>query len=279
MCITGLPNSNLSTVTQGLLEQLQCGTFMGDRHTHFYHTSAVRTIDESSKQLVYSKEFHYSTVIESAINHHLFLKGQYIRNIERPNSNMSIFNDKELNTHLINIIRDFYIAKNKKHTDNPMWIQGLPSGISMIKIWEIGMSKAASYILPFLSGHLYNSYVWMLFDIINDLPSLYEPPEIKEKSMVEFHFRLHYLLHSAKLAAQKYTKRTNVCKLISYNNSSKMLSEETKVFKDFQSDVTFAAIQMEVDDLVDTDEILKLHSGMKDLKQLKKHLMILSIKD
>ena len=27
---------------------------------------------------------------------------------------------------------------------------------------------------------------------------------------------------------------------------------------------------MEVDDLVDTDEILKLHSGMKDLKQLKK---------
>ena len=213
MCITGLPNSNLSTVTQGLLEQLQYGTFMGDRHTWFYHTSAVRTIDESSKQLVYSKEFHYSTVIESAINHHLFLKGQYIRNIEPRNSNTTIFDDKELNIHFTDILHDFYIAKNKKHTDNPMWTQGLPSGISMIKFWEIGMNKAASYILPLLSGHLYNSYVWMLFDIINDMSSLYEPPEIKEKSMVEFYPRLHYLFRSAKLAAQKYTKRTNVCKI------------------------------------------------------------------
>ena len=140
----------------------------------------------------------------------------------------------------------------------------------MINMWEIGLSnKAAAYILPLLSGHLYNSYVWMLFDIVNDMPSLHEPPKVKEKRKMEFHSRLHYLLRSVKLAVQKDSKRTNVCKLISYTNSSEILTEQEKKFKDFQSNVNFAAKQMEVDELVDTDKILLLHSGMNNLEKLK----------
>ena len=235
-------------------------------HIWFYETSVVRTID---KELTYSKEFNYSPVTESAIKHYLLLKGQNIRNIDLPNSNTAIFYDKELDTHFKNTIDDFYM-NNKKQTDNSLWSQALPSGISMIKMWEIGLSKAASYILPLLSGHLYNSYVWMVFDTINDLPSLHEPSKVKEKGTRELLSCLHNLLCSAKLAAQESNKRTSVCKLIRYTNSSKMLKEQEKELKDFQTNATFVATQMKVDDLVDTDEIIQLHSDMKNLKQLKK---------
>ena len=271
MCITGLPISNLSTVTHSLLQELRCGTFVKHSQNciYFYETSAVRIPGDPSKVLTYSKKFHYSTVIESAIKHHLFLKGKVIRNIELPRSNTATFNDEELDSHFKSTIEDFYLI-NRKSAVDPIWTQGLPSGISLINMWEIGLSKAAAYILPLLSGHLYNSYVWMLFDIINDMSSLHEPLKVKEKSTMEFHSRLYYLLRSVKLAVQKDSKRTNVCKLISYTNSSIMLSEQEKDFKDFQSNVNFAATQMEVDELLDTDEIIQLHSGMKNLKQLKK---------
>ena len=273
MCITGLPSSNLSVITHSLLNQLECGTFKEStgQKVCFYETSAVRIPSDPSKELKYSESFHYSTVIESAIKHHLYLEGHFIRNIEFPDSDTTIFEDDELDFHFKNTIQDFYL-KSKKVTNNfnLIWTRGLRSGISMINMWEIGLSKAAAYILPLLSGHLYNSYVWMLFDIVNDMPNLHEPPKVKEKHKMEFHSCLHYLLSSVKLAVQKDSKRTNVCKLISYTNSLEILTEQEKKFKDFQSNVNFAATQMEVDDLVDTDEILLLHSGIKNLEKLKK---------
>ena len=213
LCNTSLPNSNLSMFTNHLLHQLECERFTFSESTegiHFHETSAVRIPGDPAKQLTYSKSFHYSTVIESAIKHQLYLRGKFISNFEFPVVNPNVFKEKELDDHFKSMIDEFYL-NSKKQTDNHtdkkhtyIWNQGLPSGIALINMLEIGHSKAAAYILPLLSGYLNNSFIWMLFDIMRDLPSLYEPPaENETEGRIESQPRLHYLLRFAKLPVPK----------------------------------------------------------------------------
>ena len=255
---------------------MQCERFTfsesKEQLVHFHETSAVRIPGDPTKQLTYSKSFHYSTVIESAIKHQLYLTGKLITNIEFPVFNPNVFKEKELDGHFKSMIDEFYI-NSKKHTHNLVWNQGLPSGIALINMWEIGHSKAAAYILPLLSGYLHNSYIWLLFDIIRDLPSLYEPPAKNEiNGRMESQPRLHYLLRFAKLAVpKKNSKCTKVCKLISYHEGVETVEkqQEDKV-KQFQMDVDFLATQMGVNELIDIDNIHLLNSDQKSLKVIKK---------
>ena len=275
LCITGLPNSNLSIFTNHLLDQFQYGTFKFSKSIeqgiHFYETSAVRIPGDPRKTLTYSKSSQYSTVIESAIKHHLYVKGNVIRKIEFPAFNPNVFKDKALDSHFESMINAFY-KSSKKHTNNPIWNQGLPSGIALINMWEIGHSKAAAYILPLLSGYLHNSYIWMLFDIMCDLPSLYKPPAGNEiKGRIESQPHLHYLLRFSKLAASKKdSKRTKVCKLISYHEGLETVDEQQEKVKQFEMDVEFLATQMGVNKLIDIDNIHMLNSDQKNLKVIKK---------
>ena len=274
LCNTSLSNRNLSMFTNNLLHQLQCErSTSSEQGIYFHETSAVRIPGDPAKQLTYSKSFHYSTAIESAIKHHLYLTGKLISNIEFPVFYPNVFKEKELDGHFKKMLDEFYL-NSKKQTDNHtdkmhtfIWNQGLPSGIALINMWEIGYSRAAAYILPLLSGYLHNSYIWMLFDITHDLSSLYERPAENEiKGRMESQPRLHYLLRFAKLAVpKKDSKRTKVCKLISYHEGT---VDEVKV-KQFQNDVKILATQMGVNELIDIDDKHLLNSDQKSLKVIK----------
>ena len=261
LSIIGLPESKQSTLTNCLLHLLNCRSNAPSNQQgfYFYETAAVRTLSDNckEKELVYSKTFNYISVMESAIKHHLYLKGKLIRHIEIPILHTPFFNDDDLNSHFNKMTEDFYRSKVSTER-NRKWDEGLPSGIAMINIWSIGSSKAASYILPLLSGHLYNNYVWTMFDLIRDVPNLHKAPVTTAKATKESRPRLHSLLRSACLSACQDSNRTNTCKLISYHDTSFSQSEISIKLKQFQKDADSAATQMHLKNLIDLNNILML---------------------
>ena len=266
LCITGLPNSCQSIATQSLLKQLECGQFpvKEDHGISFYEISAVRK--PASTSLIYSSKFNYALVMESAIKQHLYLQGKFIKNIQVPSIPKSIFdNDDDLDRHFTQMIQDFY--RNRVSPGNrPGWNQGLPSGIAIINIWDVGTSKTALYILPMLAGHLYNSRVWMFFNLVRDLPLLYDPPEIPcersdKASILKWHPRLYHLLRSAQLGSSKCSNRSNVCKLVACHDGS----VENGEIEHMKEQFTIAATQMNVESLVDMQDVIPFVVKDKDL--------------
>ena len=263
LCITGLPNSSQSIATQSLLKQLQCEQFpVSEEHgVSFYEASAVRK--PATTSLIYSNKFNYALVMESAIKYHFYLQGKFIKNIEVPSIPKSIFdNDDDLDCHFRQMIHDFYL--NRASPGNrPGWNQGLPSGIAMINIWDVGTSKTALYILPMLAGHLYSSRVWMFFDLLRDLPHLYDPPEISnersdEAPILKWHSRLYHLFRLAQLGSSKYHDRSNVCKLVACLDSSRSVGneEEENMKGHFKKETIVAATQMNIENLVDMQDVI-----------------------
>ena len=257
LCITGLPNSSQSIATQSLLKQLQCGQFpvREDHDVSFFEVSAVRKPANTS--VIYSSKLNYALVMESAIKQHLYFQGKFIKNIRVPSIPKSIFdNDDDLDRHFRQMIQDFYL--NRVSPGNrPGWNQGLPSGIALINIWDVGTSKTALYILPMLSGHLCSSRVWMFFDLVRDLPNLYDPPEIPSErsdkaSILKWHARLYHLFRSAQLGSSKYHDRSNVCKLVACHDGSVGNGEIEYMKEQF----TVAAAQMNVESLVDMQDVI-----------------------
>ena len=261
LCITGLPNSRKSIAAQSLLKQLQCEQFPVSKEygVSFYEASAVRT--PATTSLIYSSTFNYALVMESAIKHHLYLQGKFIKNIEVPSIPKSIFdNDDDLDCHFRQMIHDFYL--NRASPGNrPGWNQGLPSGIAMINIWDLGTSKTALYILPMIAGHLYSSRVWMFFDLLRDLPHLYDPPEIPSEgpdkaSILKWRPRLYHLFRSAQLGSSKYHDCFNVCKLVAYHDDSVGNGEIEHMKEQFIKEAIVAATQMNVESLVDMQDVI-----------------------
>ena len=261
LCITGLPNSSKSSGTRSLLRQLRCGNFPeGEEHgVSFYEVSAVRK--PATTSLIYSSKFNYALVMESAIKHHYYVQGEFIKNIQVPSIPKSIFdNDDDLDRHFTQMIQDFYI--NRVSPGNrPGWNQGLPSGIAMINIWDVGTSKTALYILPMLAGHLYSSRVWMFFNLVRDLPCLYDTPEIScegsdKASILKWHARLYHLLRSAQLGSSKCSNRSNVCKLVACHDGSVENGEIEHMKEQVIKEARVAANQMNVESLVDMQDVI-----------------------
>ena len=261
LCITGLPNSRKSIAAQSLLKQLQCEQFPVSKEygVSFYEASAVRK--PATTSLIYSNKFNYALVMESAIKHHLYLQGKFIKNIEVPSIPKSIFgNDDDLDCHFRQMIHDFYL--NRASSGNrPGWNQGLPSGIAVINIWDVGTSKTALYILPMLAGHLYSSRVWMFFDLLRDLPHLYDPPDISNErsdkaSILKWRIRLYHLFRSAQLGSSKNRDRSYVCKLVACHDDSIGNGEIKHMKEQFIKEARVAAIQMNVESLVDMQDVI-----------------------
>ena len=261
LCIAGLPNSNQSIATQSLLKQLHSTQFpVKEEHgVSFYETSAVRK--PASTSLIYSSTCNYALVMESAIKHHLYLQGKFVKNIEVPIIPKSIFdNDDDLDRHFSQMIHDFY--RNRASPGNrPDWNQGLPSGIAMINIWDVGTSKTALYILPMLAGHLYSSRVWMFFNLVRDLPRLYDPPEILSErsdkaSILKWRARLYHLFRSAQLGSSKDRDRSNVCKLVACHDGSFGNGKIEHMKEQFIKEARVVATHMNVKSLVDMQDVI-----------------------
>lgn len=126
LCIAGLPMSKKTTATKQLLHQLSkkqlADLEQGDhskKSIHFYDLAAVRMPAETS--LDFSKIYphdRFEFVMESAIKHFLYLKGQFIKSIQCPTTTTIFFNDSELDQHLINMMRNFNKPK-KSRGPNP----------------------------------------------------------------------------------------------------------------------------------------------------------------
>ena len=118
--------SKKTTATKQLLHQLSkkqlADLEQGDhskKSIHFYDLAAVRMPAETS--LDFSKIYphdRFEFVMESAIKHFLYLKGQFIKSIQCPTTTTIFFNDSELDQHLINMMRNFNKPK-KSRGPNP----------------------------------------------------------------------------------------------------------------------------------------------------------------
>ena len=225
----------------------------------FYEASAVRK--PATTSLIYSSKFNYALVMESAIKHHLYLQGKFIKNIEVPSIPKSIFdNAEDLDFHFRKMIHDFHLNRASPG-NNPGWNQGLPSGIAMINIWDVGTSKTALYTLPMLAGHLYSSRVWIFFDLVRDLSRLYDPPELLSErsdkaSILKWRARLYHLFRSAQLGLSKYNDRSNVCKLVACHDGSDANDEIEHMKKQFIKEAIPVATQMNVESLVDMEDVI-----------------------
>ena len=281
LCFTGLPDSKKSTALNKLLQHFNKDTSthkMEEFNEHgirFFELAAARRPPDNEityekvKSLVGTSN-GYALVVQSAIDHLYGVRGQFIKDFHDPSNVEServyFDDDPDLNQHFLFILgRLSALNRKKKETDNvPIWSQSLPSGISMINIWDIGLNKAVLYILPFLSGLLYNCHAWLFFDLLRDLPQLYELPDLPvnkydpsrndREYVMRWRARIHYLLRYAKLT-ESNPPRQKTCKLIASCTKtieSKILEKKIEAFRKEAKNV---AMQMQLFDFIDVDKI------------------------
>ena len=243
-----------------------------DRGIRYYDYAAVRRPPrndikyEDAKSLVNNG---YILVVESAIEYLLRVRGQSIKNVPAVHSTQPYFEDEDLNKHLISVFKNLsrLTCKSDAKETLSIWSQSLASGISMINIWDIGLNKAVLYILPRLAGLLHNCRSLLFFDLLRDLPHLYDLPEIPEnhdpsrndkECVMRWRPRIHYLLRFAKLS-QNNPIGSQVCKLIATIKSKIDLETLEKNIKEFKKEVDMVSTQMKVKDLIDTDGVLDFH--------------------
>ena len=287
LCFTGLPDSKKSTALNKLLQHFNkdaCTHKMEEFNEHgirFFELAAARRPPDNEityedvKSLVGTSN-GYALVVQSAIDHLYGVRGQFIKDFHDPSNVEServyFDDDPDLNQHFLSIL-DCLSALNrkKKETENvPIWSQSLPSGISMINIWDIGLNKAVIYILPFLSGLLYNCHAWLFFDLLRDLPQLYELPDLPvnkydpsrndREYVMRWRARIHYLLRYAKLTeSNRPCQKT--CKLIASCTKAIESNTLTKTIEAFKKKAKNAAMQMQLIDFIDVDNINPFDQG------------------
>ena len=285
LCFAGLPNSGKSTALNQLMDHSFEYNIYNNNMDHgirYYDFAAVRRPPknnikyEDAKSLVNNG---YILVVESAIEFLLRVRGQSIKNVAVLPSAQSYFEDEDLNKHLISVFKNLsrLTCKHDSKETLSIWSQSLASGICMINIWDIGLNKAVLYILPHLAGLLYNCRSLLFFDLMRDLPYLYDLPEIPEnhnpsrndkECVMRWRPRIHYLLCFAKLS-QNNSIGSQVCKLIATIKSK--IDKETleKKIKEFKKEVDMVSTQMKVKDLIDTDGVLDFHPNNDNSSFLK----------
>ena len=126
-------------------------------------------------------------------------------------SNQFFFDDASLQGHLEYLFQHIsqyeHIDRKTKltgeETEFATHLRKLPSGTSLINIWNVSINTTTLSCLIALSGHLYRSSTWLFLDIERDMDQYDCPPahcQSEELQIPKWRPRLHYLLRSSKIS-------------------------------------------------------------------------------
>ena len=234
--IGGLPYCGKSKALRKLLRQVipksrdDAITKVSENDEHaglsYYELAAVGLPPAPFDRLTYSettKQTCFLYAFQSALMHLYYSRGQDII-FPDPSAGEKevVFPDKELNDHFYQIFNSLAVDQQRELSSpqsDTMWKRGIPSGIALMNVWDIGINKAVFHFLPALWGHLDNSYVWLFLDLDRDVKDLYNTPGLPEnkarkdkKLIMQYRSGIEYLLRPAMLAKSSFGgDRDDVC--------------------------------------------------------------------
>ena len=134
-------------------------------------------------------------------------------------------------------------------------IRKLPSGTSLINIWNISINTTTLSCLTALSGYLYRSNTWAFLDIERDMDKLDQPPEPHhgELQITKWRPRLHYLLRVGKMShgSENGADREGCCTVFARHDENFNGNLKAKV-KELEKDIKEAAKKIGVADLFES---------------------------
>lgn len=171
LIVSGLPDSHKTTAVRKMLENIHSKSFEEKLKEHsvgFHEILAARNPIKHGKRITFATEEvnkGYPSVVYSGVEHALRSTGHVLSDVLYC-LKFSEFSDFQLNEHFRAILKDVHQHNLiKKSTLSSEWDECHPNGLALVNIWDIGFSKIAAYVIPCLSGLLYNSHVWMFLNL------------------------------------------------------------------------------------------------------------------
>ena len=189
-----------------------------------------------------------------------------------------IFQDPELNDHFIRLFKRLD-AKLPSHLKPVEILECIPSGLTLINVWDVGINKAVFHFLPALWGHLDRSFLWLFLSLDHDANSLLDFIDIDENEckvkndkdqIMCYRIRLHYFLRFLMLVNSKsnISNRQNVCSVFAMTEQTNHCDLHTKV----KSEISVGVSHMQTKTLIDTENIALVHREQSDVKIMKREL-------
>ena len=276
----GLPGSSKTTALKKLLQA--ASNLKEEDGIGFCDVLAARNVLDDSK-IVFTPQLQdrgYPYIMHAGIKSLARISGKELRVL--PSDAFSEFTSPGLNEHFIAIM-DYMHKNNFKQREFTEWDQSHTCGLALINVWDLGLNKIPTHVLPHLAGHLYNSHVLMFLNLLRDVDHLYEVPDIPENRYDKSHndreltmkwrSRIRYFVRFAKLASMKNGNRKKICSIVASYNGSTNLEEKMEKLKDAISTVSK---QLQLQDLIDMEKFKVFHN--EDIDPLR-NLLEKRIKD
>ena len=189
-----------------------------------------------------------------------------------------IFQDPELNDHFIRLFKRLD-AKLPSHLKPVEILECIPSGLTLISVWDVGINKAVFHFLPALWGHLDRSFLWLFLSLDHDANSLLDFIDIDENEckvrndkdqIMCYRIRLHYFLRFLMLVNSKsnISNRQNVCSVFAMTEQTNHCDLHMKV----KSEISVGVSHMQSKTLIDTENIALVHREQSDVNIMKSEL-------
>ena len=161
------------------------------------------------KELIWMSQTPVSThtfFIASSILHDSLLRGQEVELTSKTVNGkaLKVFENKSLNKHLHQVYTDIDCALRRADL-NPELKRILPSGITLVNVFDVGMNKGVHDFLCLIACYGCRMFSVVVLNLENDLPYLKRPPNLDHDcykntpsaNMMQDESRLFYLLRFA----------------------------------------------------------------------------------
>ena len=175
----------------------------------------------------------YTYCLLSALQHQQSLEQESIIFDEPMKNPASFFDDEDLDKHFNEVYHRLYhfskrrLIKWHHFEKNSEVFKLLTRGLTIVKIWDVGLNKGFMHILPLLCGHLDRSFPLIGLDLerdgcsLNELASLNFQSE-EDKVVVGNMSRSEYLMQFMRVGLSKSKERKNVCKVLAITSSQEV---------------------------------------------------------
>ena len=287
--LLGLPDSGKSKVLEQMLKSsvvdqelpggipiTSLGEKDGDRFW-FYELIALTKPPYTNVHWVPTTKYTtYTYCLLSALQHQQSLEQESIIFDEPMKNPASFFDDEDLDKHFNEVYHRLYhfskrrLIKWHHFEKNSEVFKSLTRGLTIVKIWDVGLNKGFMHILPLLCGHLDRSFPVIGLDLERDGSSLSKLASLnfqseEDKVVVGNMSRSEYLIQFMRVGLSKSKKRQNVCKVLAIT-SSKEVEPRTDVKKKMMHDLNEEANNQDAIDLLDKEIMCIAKDDVNDKK-------------
>ena len=213
--VNGLPRSGKSSTVHGILQKAliaktEDGTSLDVCEKNGLSCFKVAIVGRKPyKELIWMSQTPVSThtfFIASSILHDSLLRGQEVELTSKTVNGkaLKVFKNKSLNKHLHQVYTDIDRALRRADL-NPELKRILPSGITLVNVFDVGMNKGVHDFLCLIACYGCRMFSVVVLNLENDLPNLKHPPNLDHDcykntpsaNMMQDESRLFYLLRFA----------------------------------------------------------------------------------